>query len=319
MKNLSRRLVRSLLSCAVCLGLMGCQEEAILHELSEVQANRVIVALDRVGILAEKRHEGQTWSIFTAAAQTTSALAALEESRVLRNELNSNTVGTSSALVQSREERMQFVERQLASSLEATLETLPDVLQARVHLFLDPGEKLALLRSSPKQTASVLIISDHSEAIDRSQIQKLVSGASGVEAEQVIVLISLSKDTPDKQPIVQSRQSDNEVLAVKPGQKVVSTLSNKRAAALANYNLVIVVAVVGFVMGAIGVLIRRWHRRTKNRRRRLHPPSLVPESGAAEVNNSLELGAAPFLSDGKGLGVSTSLNGASAESNEGIF
>ncbi len=253
-------------SLLLCLLLLtGCREEAILHELSEVQANRVLVALEKAGIHAEKKHEGQSWSIVTPEDVATTALATLEESRVLRNDLERSHSTGSASLVQSREERMQLVERQLAASLESTLETLPDVLQARVHLFLDTADKLSLLPNAPKQTASVLLISERPDGIDRGQVQKLVSGASGIVVEQITVLVSNSKDT-----VARSAGTMATPTPQRGGATESAPLASARSAKSQELMLPVT---LGLLIVVCCFLLFYGYRSSRRKRQRLRPPS----------------------------------------------
>ena len=172
------------------LSVTGC-DETILHDLDELEANSVRVVLSRAGIDAKKVREGTSWSIAVEAETATRALAQVDESRVLKRSLR-KVSEQSKSLIQTREERKHFLERQLAWNLEDTLETLPSVLEARVHLFLTSEDQLTLRSKQPKQSASILIISERPEEVDRDHVKQLISGAAGVKPETVSVLVSFS-------------------------------------------------------------------------------------------------------------------------------
>ena len=182
------------------LMLSGCQE-VILHELNEGQANRALVILAREGLPAEKLREGAGWSIAVAKDKVTASLDVLEESRGLK-ELTERQSSSNSSLVQSREERQQQVEKELAERLEQTLESFPDVLEARVHLNLQSAKLSSLIAEKPKQSASVLILGRQGSVIEIAPIQRLISGASGVIDSAVTVLVKENKQNSS----VQSRK-----------------------------------------------------------------------------------------------------------------
>ena len=191
-----RRGICFLLSFVVLLAFTAC-EEKILHDLDELQVNQVRVVLARAGIEATKVREGALWSVSVAAAEATRALTHLEESRVLKKNLRKFD-DESSSLIQSREERTHFLERKLSWGLEQTLERIPVVLEARVHLYLEPGEKLALLPEKKRQSASVLIVSTEEGAIDVESVKELVAGASGIESASVTVVLSYYSESEIK-------------------------------------------------------------------------------------------------------------------------
>lgn len=175
-------------SLVLCLAFSGCREE-ILHDLSEGQANQVRVVLAQEHIPAEKFREGKLWSISVRNGDVTRALAGLEASRVLRRELQ-RSVEAGSSLMQSPEERFQHLERNTAWNLEQTLERMPLVLEARVHLSLQREVLGDAMFSDQKSTASVLIISATPERVDETEVQRLVAGASGLSAPGVTVVVA---------------------------------------------------------------------------------------------------------------------------------
>jgi len=168
------------------LVLCSCKE-TILHDVTEVHANRIKVALAQEGIDSQKSRSGNAWNIVVDAEEATRALTVLEKSRVVRPGPTLKA-SNSSSLVQSKEEREYDIERKLAWTIEQTLERLPYVLEARVHLNLRSQSTLPTIRSKEKETASVLLVSDKKELIDTGAVRKLVSGASGVAAASVSVL-----------------------------------------------------------------------------------------------------------------------------------
>ena len=185
----------------------GCRE-TILHDLDELQANRVLVALAEVQIDAEKVREGTTWSIAVTRDQSMKALSHLERSRTVKpSELRSAQQGNSMML--NREERLQILERQLATNIEQTLERLPAVLEARVHLYLEHQDPLQVTTSIKKESASVLLITASASQINRDQVAQLVAGASGIPAASVAVFTEApsSQSTTQAPPPVETRPS----------------------------------------------------------------------------------------------------------------
>jgi len=167
-------------------GCSSCREE-IVHDLAEVRANQVLLILERAGIEGDKRRDGAGWSLAVPESESRKALTVLEQSRVLEHDLN-RFRETAKSFVPSREERLQAGERALAWNLETTLERIPHVLEARVHVqsqsSAGESEKVA------GRSAGVLLVVD-SEARDVREIARsLISGGTGVPGDQVTVAVT---------------------------------------------------------------------------------------------------------------------------------
>jgi type III secretory pathway lipoprotein EscJ len=186
----SRILCQSLLVLAVLA--CGCKE-TILHDLSELQANQVRIVLSRSNISAEKVREGNVWSVTVPSSRATAALALLAEERVLkpRPEIEED----SNSFIQSYEERTRKQERSLAVGLEHTLERIPGILEARVHLHFSRERMLQLVPEQPKHSASVVLLIPERTKLDESHIQALVAGASGIANEDISVIAFESRVT----------------------------------------------------------------------------------------------------------------------------
>lgn len=174
--------------------LSACNEE-IIHDLSEVEANRVITVLDGHGITAKKDQQADGhWAISVGSGEAISALSFLDDRRILRE--NSTQRAQNPSVISSREDQRFWFERSLSHELEKTLLTLNGVLEARVHLNLPAQDPLF---HSPlggaKGSASILLLAIRNTQIDKSEIAKLVIGASGVSSDAVSVMVAFS-DAP---------------------------------------------------------------------------------------------------------------------------
>ena len=192
------------------LAFSGC-EETILHDLDELRANQVLVVLSRVGISAEKKREGALWNVEVNSSEISLALSTLEESRVLKREL-SRFAEKSSGLMPSREERTYLAERQLAWNLEGTLEQLPEVLEARVHLYLENKDHFSLEPQKHSDSASVLLVYSGANPPMPEEIREIVSGASGVKKESVSVIFSAA-NSPTNDPKQETKPETSLALA----------------------------------------------------------------------------------------------------------
>jgi type III secretory pathway lipoprotein EscJ len=99
------------------------------------------------------------------------------------------------SFIPSREEQWFQYESQVAESLEATLLTLPGVVDAHVHLKLPPSDPLLGTRDAGQGSGSVLLIleSDSRVAhVHEDDIAKVVAGGAGIPVGRVRVLKSSS-------------------------------------------------------------------------------------------------------------------------------
>lgn len=195
--------------------MAGCKEE-VLHGLDELKGNQALVVLANAGVKAEKVRSGTKWDIRVDSSQLTTALHALDESRILKKLVSTETK-RSEPLIPSREERAHELERKTALALEDTLTRVPGVLEARVHLFLGNQGELTLTPRREFLSASVLIIGGSGGAeeqeVTAQRVKQLVAGASGLKIEQVTVLI-LPSTTPLKSDL--SGGPTNHTLEVSP-------------------------------------------------------------------------------------------------------
>ena len=196
------------LVAALSFGILGC-EENILHDLDEFRANKVLVLLSRKDIDAAKQRTASGWSISVADKDVDGALAVLEESRIFNRD-GKKKKQQSRSIIQSSEEKKRTIELQLASDLEATLERLPGVLEARVHLNLRSKERLQISSRSKKQSASALIILEDTKLLDPLQAGNLIAGAAGVAKDEVSVILVAAKayngreESPEVSEVVNS-------------------------------------------------------------------------------------------------------------------
>jgi len=184
LKSFSR--IRPLFSLLLLLLVVfGCKEK-ILHGLDEQKANRVRVLLAEAGVQTKKVRDGSGWDVSVSKSQVTLALSALQRGRFLTT--SSLPPMSSNSLVQSREERGYFLERNIAANLEHTLARLPGVLEARVHIKFARDNGMSLLPKAERESASVLLVHSAGLEIDSSAVKNLVSGASGVKTDYVAII-----------------------------------------------------------------------------------------------------------------------------------
>ena len=234
------------LACVVVFS--GCRER-ILHDLDELEANRLLAELYKVEASPMKVQQADgKWSISVAAEDTQRAMQHLYESRLLRE--TRPPLPQAQSMIPSREEQRFQFERALSREIEYTLTNVEGVLQARVHLNLparDPflGQSLS---GEEKGSASVLIVATSSFDMPGPEITKLVAGASGIASQAVAVMISRSDERPA------SPRSEAEV---KTAQKAAPFLVPVSALVQA----VIVLTLIGGLAGYRKLMRKRVGRR----------------------------------------------------------
>lgn len=152
----ARTSARPLLLAAL---LLGCDAE-IYHALEERQVNEAVVALREAGIPGEKQKEGQArgqaplFTLIVPRRDETRALRLLAAEGLPRPQKKAPSRGANLLPLpeETHDARAQALEEQLA----ATLERLPQISEARVHLVLPPTDPLRS-QQGPRPQAAVLL------------------------------------------------------------------------------------------------------------------------------------------------------------------
>ena len=289
-KGIFGALLAALLTC------FGCKQQ-ILHDLDEMRANQVQLTLLRAAIRAEKDRSGKLWNISVPDADVANALAIVERTRILRKDLERGAE-VQSGILQSSSERARALERQTASSTEQTLEHIPGVLEARVHLHRESETPIAALRPpgvpSDSGTASVLLLTSAGMAVAMDEVKTLVAGATGLSPARV----SLLRTEVPELPIGE---------AVSP-----SAAAEVRRRALPLDRIETVAAFLGGVL-AVGLLMFRYAGRRRTNDRTLREAALKPTNGGERVavlnDERSERFREPFAHDAPGAGFLTRRGG----------
>lgn len=244
-----------LVAIFLLIGLTGCNEQ-IVHDLTEMDSNKLIARLHERNIMAEKVKQADgKWALSVDSAQTMAALTYLSENRLLNE--RAQTPIEKSSIISSREDQRFRYERALSREVEATILNIPGVLDARVHLNLPAVDPLfgQPLNSAPG-SASVLVVSSSSD-VNHADVQSLVSGASGIPASGVSVLIKLSA-MPEPtvntfSAVAQSVQLPHSAHELKQDSKDVSSSLNSIKAWLNAYWRSTLLALAVILM-AVGIL-----------------------------------------------------------------
>jgi type III secretion protein J len=200
--------MRSLPWCAllVAVGLAGCGVE-LEHGLDERQANEIAAILGEHGLSADKaRDEGQgrgagdAWKITVPRADLARAYQLLESYDLpKRGRRGVDELLADKSLLPSVGEEHTRLEAARSAELERTLERVPGVVCARVHLALPDAASLDPVRAAAR--ASVLLRTQGVASITDAQVQQLVAGAvSGLERSAVQVIITGGAMQPPSTP-----------------------------------------------------------------------------------------------------------------------
>lgn len=177
------------------LMLVGCRED-LVHLGSELDANRVLFALRDKGIEASKTSIGKEWVVRIAKADLTGALRVLEEKKIFQGQADALN-DASSNIFQSKEEKKDFRDKDLARNLSSTIRLIPLVREARVHIYNKYNDPLEL-HPVNERSASVLIVHD-AGVVNEDVVKELVSQGAGLLKEKVSVLFVLAEVRKEEQ------------------------------------------------------------------------------------------------------------------------
>ncbi len=173
---------------AVLAALLPACSVEIQHQLTEKEANEILVVLERRGISTQKlKEEGGrelTWVISVPRANAAAAAMVLKENELPRpRESGFEIFNRGSLIPTATEERAMFLQA-IAGELSRTLSSVDGVLDARVHVNIPQVDDLSDRSSRPEPTASVLLryraasdTAKKSPPISEEQVQALVARA----------------------------------------------------------------------------------------------------------------------------------------------
>ncbi|MEZ4649845.1 MAG: secretion protein [Candidatus Eisenbacteria bacterium] len=184
--------------------LVGCQKVDVMGGLSEAEAVDLIVLLRQNGISASKTGVGSgqdvLYSVTVSQPDASNAFLVLAENDRPRPEPQgfAELYGKSKMIPTETEERALFLHAQ-SGELERTIESMPSVIDARVHVSLPQRDRLAEYVSknpAPEPTAAVFVkhwIEDDktpaSARLDVGEIRELVaSSIDGLDKDHVTVV-----------------------------------------------------------------------------------------------------------------------------------
>lgn len=186
---------------AIPLLLLACCSAEIERGLNARSASQVATALERAGIGAtlQPEPEGSAFAVRVPAKDVARALDLLRAQHLpQRPEVGLAQVYAEPALVPTTTEERARYELAVAGELARTIEELPGVVDARVHVAAPTRDPLAQPdEAAPRPRASVLIHTQESGMGARQEdIKKLVAGAvDGLHADNVSVVVARRSPT----------------------------------------------------------------------------------------------------------------------------
>lgn len=181
------------LALAGCVVVLGCAVD-VARDLPELEANRVILALNRDGIAASKvpdrEHEGH-FAVRIPEAELAAAVQTLHDEG-LPAERSPGVLDSlgESGLVASRATEHARLIVGIAGELERSLSDINGVLTARVHLAVPEADPL--LPPEAQRTASASVLLKHqgtSPPLLAQDVQRLVAGGvAGLSPDGVAVV-----------------------------------------------------------------------------------------------------------------------------------
>ena len=235
-------------AAAVVLVATACSVP-VAADLGENDANRVVVALERSNLLANKEpdpdHENR-WRVTVLRDEASTAARVLEQNDLPPSETTGvlDALGDG-AMIPSRTSEHARLVVGTAGELERSLREVDGMLSARVHLAIPSRGVLDLEGSPTPATASVLVRHrGERPPLSRQDIQRLVAGAvPGLAPAQVSVVTAAVPQSPPA--------PEQALMRVGPIAVARSSLGSVRL-------VVGAIAVLGLVL--VGVLVAGWLR-----------------------------------------------------------
>ncbi|MEI6806682.1 MAG: hypothetical protein WCK49_09295 [Myxococcaceae bacterium] len=248
------------------LTLSACQgEQEIIGNLSETQANEVLVVLDsqkiravKIATVAKTGNKAPTYSIQVRGSKAPEALRILVDNRLPRARsagLGEVYPSDSSSLIPSQsEEKAKFL-RATQGEVENMLKVLPGIVEARIVIVIPDQNVVRDLSSAPpKATASVAIVYN---PID-------LKGTPPVKAEEIKYLVASAIEdlTPAQVSVLMSENLPSTLMGLpKLLKKPVKPLEETTPISMFRDDVLMwlfgVLALAGVLLGIFGIIRNR--------------------------------------------------------------
>jgi len=245
-------------------GLACSSDVDIVHGMTELEANEVLVVLDSQGIAARKiKEEGRivTWAVIVPESASENALRILVRNKLPKTRSQGLAqvypAGSGGLIPTQTEEKAKFL-MAIQGEIEMKLKSFPGVVQAHVSVVTPAKDVIRDVAEAPSPaTASVALVYNLQEngetPITMVEVQTLVAAAvEDLKPEQVQVVLK------ENQPLalVDMESESGNALAESTtaifGIKVVNEKAKKRA------TNIIVSLLVLWIVGLVLALVFIW-------------------------------------------------------------
>ncbi len=199
---------RLLIAAMAAIALFGCDAE-LQHDLTEAEANEIVVLLGDQGVAASKTRDGgdgEGWMVEVPSPDRARAWRAMQQAGLPRRAPPGfNDLYPRAGLLPSPDEERVLLQAATAGELERSLMRLDGVLDARVHLVMPARPRLSPPGATPDAPrASVLLRMAHgarAEPLAPDRVAALVAGAvDHLQADRVEVLIESTRPAAPTPP-----------------------------------------------------------------------------------------------------------------------
>ncbi len=242
---------------AAAFVVSGCTAE-LHHDLSETQANEIVVALEDVGIEASKYRDETDktrWVIAVPSGVQVEAWKVLETRGLPRPEVEGFTAFfPREGLVPTSEEERVVMQFATAQELRRTLMAVDGVVDAHVNLVVPQKRRLGFRadETRPQPKASVLLKAsarnDGKPPIAEKEVKTIVAGAVEELMPENVSVVLTPVDTTAEAPEVR-------VISVGP-----VTVAEGNKGVLQGFIAVLMLAILALA-GALGFVVFRFRSR----------------------------------------------------------
>ncbi len=184
------------LAAACALGaalLISACDETLYSNLSENDANEMLVTLLKRGVAAAKVSNGDVYSIMVPQEQLILSLEIIGEHKLPREQFESlGSVFSGQGMIASQTEEQARLAYAISQELSDTLSRIDGVLDARVHVVLVQHEQSSGLTTPPSASIFIRHTKDSPVSAMSAQIKDLAAKAvPGLTYERVSIVTEL--------------------------------------------------------------------------------------------------------------------------------
>lgn len=264
MRPVPTRALPTLLVVVAIALLSACDSPInIVHSMSELEANEVMVVLEEQGISGTKvMEEGRivTWAVAVPSSRSKDALRVLVANKLPKPRSQGLAEvyppGSGGMIPTKSEEKARFL-LAMQGEIERILKSIPGIQDASVSVVVPEKNVIRDVDTPPPPaTASVALVynpdEDNKKPVEEERIQKLVAaGVEGLKPQNVQVVMKENKPSPIVSPVSGGKNaapiSGEKVLGI----RVVKKDSIKAKAVIGGFAAL---ALLGVVMGVVGVV-----------------------------------------------------------------